>query len=360
MTVSLFRNIKTENWFSMERYAQALAAELRTNSHELTIKEFSFSVPDFLFRGRRKFFWRFGAYPFLVRFFQGDVNHIVDHSYARAIKYLDKKKTIITCHDLIPLEYEKDSQALEIFKKTISYLPQAAKIIAVSKATKKDIVEKLKVPEEKVVVVYEGVGEKFKVQTQNQFQTQIQVHNQIHMGKKIILNVGNSLEYKNINGLLRAFSKVREEKKDVVLVKVGKFTKEQLELSLKLDLNLSLDIIELTNVSDEELVNLYNSATVTCMPSHKEGFGFPVLESMACGTPVVCSNTSSLPEIGGSAAIYCDPNSPSDIAKKLLQVLSFDNSNYQRIVEKGLKQAAEFSWEKCAKETLKIYQTITE
>lgn len=152
MTVSLFRNIKTENWFSMERYAQALAAELRTNSHELTIKEFSFSVPDFLFRGRRKFFWRFGAYPFLVRFFQGDVNHIVDHSYARAIKYLDKKKTIITCHDLIPLEYEKDSQALEIFKKTISYLPQAAKIIAVSKATKKDIVEKLKVPEEKVVV----------------------------------------------------------------------------------------------------------------------------------------------------------------------------------------------------------------
>ncbi|MFH1895942.1 MAG: glycosyltransferase family 1 protein [bacterium] len=348
----------------MERYADALASELKIQNKKLKVKEFGFSVPSPLFSGRRKFFWRLGVYPFLAQCAQGDINHIIDHSYARAIKYLDPKKTVITCHDLIPLSFEKDSQAMAIFKETISYLPRAQKIIAVSEATKKDLVEKLGVDPRKVVVVYEGVEKKFKVSAKkagrlhSRSKEKQNAKFQIPKEKKVILHVGNSLEYKNIEGLLEAFAKVREQEKDVILVKVGRFTESQLDLIAKLKLRSEVEIFTRPCLSEEDLVAMYNLATVTCIPSHQEGFGFPVLESLACGTPVVCSNTSSLSEVGGKAAIYCDPKDPADIALKILTVLHSNYSNSGSVIREGIMQAKKFTWKKCAEETLGVYKQV--
>lgn len=347
----------------MERYANALRDQLPTINHQLEISEFAFSIPEVLFSGRKKFFWRFGVYPFLAQLKQGNVNHIIDHSYARAIKYFDAKKTVITCHDLIPLDYENDQQALEIFKKTISYLPKAAKIIAVSKATKQDLVDKLNINPEKVVVVYEGVDEKFKVQSskfKEMSNAQVDLCKLFNLPEnhKIILHVGNSLEYKNMEGLIGAFSEAYKKDKNIILVKVGKFTESQLKLILKLKMKSEVEIFERPGLSDTELVSMYNLAYVTCFPSYKEGFGFPVLESMACGTPVVCSNTSSLPEVGGKAAIYVDPNDFESIAQGLLKVLNFSDSEYQNKVAQGIKQASQFIWQQAAKETFSVYSSL--
>jgi len=243
---------------------------------------------------------------------------------------------------------------LAIFKKTISYLPRAQRIIAVSKATKRDLVEKLGVDPEKIVVVYEGVEKKFKITND---ELRIFEKEPFH-DKKVILHVGNSLEYKNMEGLLKAFAKVVRSEGDVTLVKVGNFTKGQLDLILSLNLKLDLNIFERPGLSEEELVAMYNLATVTCIPSHQEGFGFPVLESLACGAPVVCSNTSSLPEVGGQSALYCNPAKPDSIARKILEVLQMPKPAYQKLSQQGIKHTKKFTWEKCAQETTVVYKQL--
>jgi len=131
-----------------------------------------------------------------------------------------------------------------------------------------------------------------------------------------------------------------------------------LDLILSLNLKLDLNIFERPGLSEEELVAMYNLATVTCIPSHQEGFGFPVLESLACGAPVVCSNTSSLPEVGGQSALYCNPAKPDSIARKILEVLQMPKPAYQKLSQQGIKHTKKFTWEKCAQETTVVYKQL--
>jgi len=113
-------------------------------------------------------------------------------------------------------------------------------------------------------------------------------------------------------------------------------------------------------VKDEDLVYLYNGAYLFCYPSMFEGFGIPVLEAQKCALPVVTSNCSSLPEVGGIAAMYIDPENPNDIAKKITTILEDDNLR-KKMSFASLKQSAKFSWEKCARQTYDLYKdTINE
>ncbi|MCG2692035.1 glycosyltransferase family 4 protein, partial [Microgenomates group bacterium] len=113
-------------------------------------------------------------------------------------------------------------------------------------------------------------------------------------------------------------------------------------------------------VPDEDLRALYSAAKVFAYPSLYEGFGLPILEAFSCGCPVITSNIASLPELGGSAAIYINPLSIKDLSQAIKQLLQFDDSNYRTLREKAIKQAKKFSWEKTAKETLKVYQEVYE
>jgi glycosyltransferase involved in cell wall biosynthesis len=122
-----------------------------------------------------------------------------------------------------------------------------------------------------------------------------------------------------------------------------------------LELKNNKKIIRLGFVSDEDLVAIYNLATVYCQPSFYEGFGLPVLQAMACGTPVVAARTPALMEIGESACLYADPQDTKDMAQKIKKVL--DNSSLQKdLSQKGLRQVKKFSWTKTAEETYKIYE----
>ena len=110
-------------------------------------------------------------------------------------------------------------------------------------------------------------------------------------------------------------------------------------------------------ISDEELAKVYNRASCFLFPSFYEGFGLPLLESMACATPVISSNTTSMPEVGGDAVLYCDPNDIVDIKNKIEELLG--DKNLQKImIEKGLKRAKEFSWEKSAQEHIKLFERL--
>lgn len=170
-----------------------------------------------------------------------------------------------------------------------------------------------------------------------------------------VLAVGNLQPRKNLSRLIEAFAAVLPQVESLQLVIVGQ---EQWQSSALYDMVHRLDLAERVlftgYVPDQDLVLLYNAAEVFVYPSVYEGFGLPILEAMACGTPVVTSNTSSMPEVAGDAAILVDPYSVEQIAKGILSVLT-DFELRQDLIERSLKRAVQFSWGKTAQQTLEIY-----
>jgi glycosyltransferase involved in cell wall biosynthesis len=173
--------------------------------------------------------------------------------------------------------------------------------------------------------------------------------------KKYLLFVGRRAIYKNFNALLKAYSSSEELMKNFNIIQFGgnKFSKEEIELikSLKIDQS---NIIHL-NGNDKTLFDLYSNASALILPSLYEGFGLPILEAMSIGCPVVCSNTSSLPEVAGSAVKYFDPKNYEDIKEAIISVV-FSSTYKNELIKLGYDQVKKFSWEKCAKDTLKIYK----
>ncbi len=166
--------------------------------------------------------------------------------------------------------------------------------------------------------------------------------------------VGNAHPHKNVEGLIKAFLQLRNKNQYIQLVLSGNghYFWDRIKEEY-----IQKDIIYTGFISDDELVALYKSCKAYVLPSFEEGFGIPLLEAMACGAPVVSSNRASLPEVGGDAAIYFNPESVSDMVLKIATVLN-STKLQQELVEKGQKRLKEFSWEKMVKETLAVYNSI--
>lgn len=360
MKVTLFRDLKEEDWHSMNRYASALLSAMQNDQFSI----FNFHIEDFVVPRQdvtpskvvNLYCTRYLYYPFKARLHQGDVNHIVDHSYAHLVYALDPKKTVVTCHDLNPLKYEESWLNLKLFKYSVGGLKKAARIIAVSKATKKDLMKFLKIDVDRIRVIPSGVEEKFRVIEDREYLSSVRSKFNLPDGKNL-LHVGGSAYNKNIQGILRAFSILNSQFSPLNFVKAGSdFTESQKSLIKRLELE--DHVRSLGQVSDEDLVALYNIADVFVMPSLYEGFGLPVLEAMACGTPVITSKLSSLPEVAGEAAVLVDPYNSAEIAIAMERVLNFGDGERQRQVQKGLEHAKGFTWEKTAQETLKVYEEL--
>ncbi len=236
----------------------------------------------------------------------------------------------------------------------------AAKILTISQASKNDIIKFYGVPDDKIVVTPLGVREversKHKVLSMEDLKEKYKIN------KPYILFVGTLQPRKNIERLIEAFSKLRTVNSElsnhqlVIVGKKGWLYEPILEAPEKHGVKDEVKFLDF--VTDEDIPAFYQNAECFVLPSLYEGFGLPVLEAMRYGCPVVTSNISSLPEAGGDAAIYCDPESVEDIAKQIEKVLT-DSELRKKMVAAGRDQIKKFSWEKSAKETLEVLKEAT-
>lgn len=224
---------------------------------------------------------------------------------------------------------------------------KAKKIITISESSKNDIIKAYAVSPEKVEVVYPGIKAISKTKDINM--------EKFGISKKYILFVGTLQPRKNIVRLIEAFSKINEDIQLVIIGKKGWQYEEILFAPEKY--NVKDRIVFLHDVTDEELPSFYKKAEFFILPSLYEGFGLPVLEAMKNDCPVITSNVSSLPEAGGDAAIYVDPEDVDDIKDKMSKLLR-DEDLRKNLVKKGHDQIKKFSWDKSAKETLAVLESI--
>jgi glycosyltransferase involved in cell wall biosynthesis len=259
-----------------------------------------------------------------------------------------KRKVIVTVHDIIPLatnQYKNTLEKITYFFIKLA-LKNAAHIIVDSEHTKSDIIKHVRYPKEKITVIYLGVDKKEFYQKKIQKQ------------ENTILYVGSDAKRKNIELIIKALAILKKEIPTIRFIKVGQAQDNPMRAKLKRlteELNVTDHIVWKDYV--ENLADEYNRANMFVFPSLYEGFGFPVLEAMACGCPVITTKRASLSELAGDAALFIDGTSPQELAKKIKQLLR-DKKLQKRLQKEGAKQAAKFTWEKCAEETIAVYKSV--
>lgn len=270
---------------------------------------------------------------------------------------------VVTIHDLIhqhfqmrrvttliPLLYKfKQFGYKRVFKNGIS---KSQKILVPSDYVKKLLINDWQVNDEKIVVTHEAVDDKISKEANKINQKEItQVMEKFNINPPFVFYVGNAHPHKNVEGLIEAFISLRKKYQQITLVLSGndhyfwQAVKRQFQHK---------DIIFTGLISDKELVALYKNAKCFVMPSFEEGFGLPILEAMVCGCPVISAHSDALREVGGDACLYFDPKSTEDMKDKILSVLTNDEIKND-LIKKGKMRNKHFSWEKLAKDTLRVY-----
>ena len=223
--------------------------------------------------------------------------------------------------------------------------------MTISENSKKDIIKHLNYDLQRVKVVYPGLSPNFKLLAKTKIEPVLKKY---RLNPDFLLFVGTLEPRKNLIRLLKAIDLLEE----VTLVIVGQEGWRAKEIK-KQAARCRHHLRFLGYVPDQDLPALYNAAKLFVYPSLYEGFGLPVIEAMACGCPVVTAKTSSFPEICGQAAILVDPDNINSLARGIKEILSRPALS-KTLKEKGLKKAKEFSWQKCAQETLRVYEEITQ
>jgi glycosyltransferase involved in cell wall biosynthesis len=270
-------------------------------------------------------------------------------------------KSVITVHDLAFLLYPhfltKESA------RYYGHIDQAVRwtdhIISVSESTKRDTVQHLGVPEDKIAVVYEAANPIFRPIDRDRAREQVRDRHGVE--GPYILFVSTIEPRKNVPTLIRAVWQLMEcYKEDVQLVLAGgKGWLFEDAFAIVETLKMDSRVHFVGRVSSEDLLYLYNAAELLAHPAFYEGFGLPPLEAMACGLPVIVSNVASLPEVVGDAGLLIDPHDVDELTVGLWRVLT-DDELRREMREKGLRQAERFSWERAARETIDIYRLVFE
>jgi glycosyltransferase involved in cell wall biosynthesis len=269
------------------------------------------------------------------------------------LKYLKNKKFVLTIYDMIheiyPDYFKSDRDRTVNDKKELAL--KANKIIAISKNTKQDIIDIYGISEEKIKVIYLAnslkpfVGKPIGAPD---------------LPQKYILFVGSRGAYKNFIYFISSIAQLLKDDKELCIIVAGGYSGQDLfsesEKNLFLELAINDQIFQYS-VNDEILAYLYKNARCFVFPTLYEGFGIPVLEAFACDCPAVISNTSSLPEVGGSAAVYFNPLNADNMLESVRKVV-YNNELRQEMILKGREQLKKFSWEKTAEETASLYLEI--
>jgi len=285
--------------------------------------------------------------------------HRVDllHSPHFLLPLLRPCPAVATIHDVIYLACSQDlpSRAGRLYYRAMmnACARMATRIITDSEHSRNEIVRYLRADPERIDVIYPGVDPVFAPVTDAE--QLAAVHSRFGIDREFVLCVGIYKPRKNHAGLLRAFQRLLVRGIQAQLVVAGPMADGEAVLrSLAAELGIAKHMVFTGFVSDAELRSLYSAARVCVCPSLYEGFGFTVLEAMACGAPVVCSRATSLPEVAGKAALYFDPHDPQEMASQLVRAFS-DDALRASLIEQGRQNLQRFNWAETARQTLAVY-----
>ncbi|HWS83158.1 MAG TPA: glycosyltransferase family 1 protein [Ktedonobacteraceae bacterium] len=319
-------------------------------------------VPGFAARNENieKVIWEQLTAPHAARNAEVDLFHIPYF----APPLFTRTPTIVTIHDVIPLRlpaYQLGSKVKAYMSLVSRAAHRATMIITVSQHAKQDMIDALKIPPERIRVIYEAAGDQYHPITDPE--TLAAARARYGIGKRYIFYLGGLDQRKNVPQLIHAFAPLYAQigDPDLQLVISGNPDKQQGLLfpdprPIAADLGMSEQIIY-RFIEDEDKSAIYSGASLFVFPSLYEGFGLPPLEAMGCGVPVVCSNRTSLPEVVGDAAISIDPQDTQALVEAMRQILT-DNTLQADLRAQSVHQAAQFSWSKTAQETLAVYQEV--
>ncbi len=261
---------------------------------------------------------------------------------------------VSTIHDVAMLHFPETAHPTVLARHQASWKvlrERQAQIIAVSRATKKDIVEKLEIPEERVTVVYEALPQELMKISQNLTDERLdQIVTQLNLQQPFIMAVGTREPRKNLERLIQAWLPLAKEYQLIIAGEAGWDESEKWQSKAKGQLRF------LGKVSDQVLATLYSQAELLVYPSLYEGFGLPILEAFYHGTPVVTSAVSSLPEVAGNAAELVDPKSVESIRAGMTVILNETANEQQRRAQKMIVRLHMFDWQRVAKETINVYE----
>jgi glycosyltransferase involved in cell wall biosynthesis len=267
--------------------------------------------------------------------------------------------TVLTVHDLIFRQFPQHHKPLNRMYLNLTmplYCRRATRIIAVSEQTRRDVMAAYGISAEKITVIHEAADLRFRPQPPEAIAS---ARARYGLPERYLLFVGTIEPRKNLARLLAAFERVRSAGLTDALVIVGKRGWLYDDFFAALEVSPAREAVLFPGyVRDADLAAVCAGAQVLVLPSEYEGFGLPVLEAMACGTPVVCSNASSLPEVAGDAALLFAPMDVDAITATLERVLT-DADLRADLRARGLSQAAHFSWQRAAQETLAVYRQLT-
>ena len=367
MRVAIIRRLPKAS-FSMDVYADGLISGLKSvrpdwDINELTPQPYALKNKSSLFKGLHKYYERYWRYPATLKQEQADIYHIIDHSDGHIAYWLKScnKVVVATCHDLINFIYPENIQdqasvpsiSMGVWKFAVKGIRQADRVIAVSKNTANDVMRLLQVPSNQLSVIPDAVESFFRPLPKEQ----VSVFRQ-ELGftpeSFCLLNVGSSHPRKNVLTVLKVLAQLKSQGRWVHLWKTGAdFSAEQKTFIQQQNLE---DLVTYLGKPDKAtLVKIYNAADILVAPSLYEGFGMTIIEAMACGTPVITSNVTSLPEVVGNAGILVAPLDVSAIAKAVCY-LQDDSNERELMVKRGLQRASSFTWEKTAEEIAMIYE----
>ncbi len=373
---------------SMKRYARELTAALRAldapdwrfdDLECRRVEELARIMPGKMGEAWASRAGRFMRYPRMAKEAAktATVCHVLDHSHANLVFALPPEKSVLTVHDVIPLLAARGLIPIPSGRFTRLSFPlirlramkKTGAVIAISENTKRDLIEHGGIAEEKITVVYYGVNKSFGPVSDSG--TDRAAERRALLSERhgipdpdavrIILQVATATRYKNTPAILNALQSLRQDKSlgdNVYLLRVGAdFYPDEAEMVR--GKGLTDRVIHAGPVYDDALLaRYYRAADVFAFPSIWEGFGWPPLEAMACGTPVVTSNIASLPEVVGDAGITVDPQDHAGLARGLHEILTQPEKVIERR-EKCLRRATRFTWEKCASGTLSVYNRLT-
>lgn len=267
--------------------------------------------------------------------------------------------SITTVYDVTPArypEYSPSRRARFIFELTTRLAIESSRaLITLSESARQDMVQFYDARPERITVTYPAVGARFHPRSDAEV---AQVRERYKLPDGYILYLGINKPHKNLVRLVSAFARVADALPHMVLALAGRQDPRYPEARQKADaLGLGQRVLAIGDVAEEDLPALYTGAALFVFPSLYEGFGFPVLEAMACGVPVITSTTSSLPEVAGDAALLVHPEDTAALARAMSVALQ-DGRLWTRLHHASLARAQEFSWAKAARQTLEVYYRI--